>query len=61
LRRREQEGAEHRLLERRMDKEREELQISSEVYRGLGKQCAEKANQLEELKFKVRTQESELQ
>lgn len=44
-----------------MAKEREELQISSEVYRSLGKQCTEKTNELEMLKFKVRQTDFELQ
>jgi chromosome segregation ATPase len=48
-------------VERRAEKEREEVLIASEHYKSLGKQWKEKENQLEMLRFKIRTQQMELE
>ena len=51
-RKREQE-AQLEELEKRANREREEVMSSSEVYKGLGKQCTEKSNELEMIKYKI--------
>lgn len=40
-------------LDKKANREREEVMISSEIYKGLGRQCTEKSNELEMVKFKI--------
>lgn len=48
-------------MNKQAEKEREEVMISGEVFKGLSKQYVEKQNELEMLKFKIDQQRRELE